>query len=180
MTSFHQDHDILLFYEDLINVFNKWDMPKTVEGPGATGAVLKRLARVRERIELERRLIEDISRPGRLLVEHFSMFLENMDYSVGFATDNIKAGRGILNHVKIGEWGTITLAVGSASITWRDADVGYMFYPDRIIVRPRESAQDDITIDFSYSFKYDKEQLKSFSDVAEHEQTLYWHKGLLE
>ena len=68
--------------------------------------------------------------------------------------------------------------IGDVSLCWRDADVGYMFYPDRIIIRPKDSGQDDITLFFSYSFKYDKELIKAFQDVQENEQTLYWHDDM--
>lgn len=174
------DQEILLLYEDLIKVFTKHDVVKHSSQLDIDASPIdRRLSFIRERVETERRLIEEISRPGRLMIEHFSLFLEKMDYTIGFIYGDIKTGRGLLANIRVGEWGTITLEIGDVSVTWRDADVGYMFYPDRIIVRPNDSGQDDISFFFSYSFKYDKEQLREFQDVASHEKTLYWHEDLL-
>ena len=181
MTYHESDAEILLLCEDLINCLNAH--------PGLTGAteaereaspIGRRLGFLRKRIETERRLIEEISMPGRLLIEHFSLFAGKMDYTIGFSYGNIKTGRGLLSGVRIGEWGTITLDIGDVSVNWRDADVGYMFYPDRIIVRPKDSGEDDITLFFSYSFKYDGDLILAFKDVKDDDQTLYWHDDMLD
>lgn len=173
------DAEILLLCEDLINCLNRHkSLSGTTDAERESSPIGRRLNFIRQRIETERRLIEEVSAPGRLLIEHLSLFAGKMDYTIGFIYGNIKTGRGLLSGVRIGEWGTITLDIGDVSLCWRDADVGYMFYPDRIIIRPKDSGQDDITLFFSYSFKYDKDLIKAFQDVQENEQTLYWHDDM--
>lgn len=174
------DQDILLVCDDLLKVFGDHNIDLHDSQLAVDSAPIdRRFSFIRDRIETERRLIEDISRPGRLMIEHFSLFMDKMDYTIGFIYGDIKTGRGLLGNIRVGEWGTVSLEIGDVSVTWRDADVGYMFYPDRIIVRPKDSAQDDITFYFSYSFKYDKELLKEYQDVSKNDQTLYWHEDLL-
>lgn len=173
-----QDSAILMLCEDLLHGMVAGDHAALLADEDAPLA--RRFALIRERIISEQHLIEDISRPGRLMVEHFSYFLEQVDHTVGFVRGNIKTGRGLLKGIHIGDWGTISLDINDLTVTWRDADVGYMFYPDRILVRPKDSGQDDMTFFFSYSFKYGSGLLKQFEDVKDHEQTLYWHEGLGE
>ena len=171
-----EDTQILLFCEELLQKFQSEEVQSWLKNEDQPLA--KRLNFIRERIETERRLIEELSRPARLILEHFTMFLEKRDYTIGLLYGDVHTGRGLLSGIHIGKWGTIHIQIGDISVTWRDADVGYMFYADRIVIRPKDSAQDDINFFFSYSFKYNNEQLKRFSDVQSHEKTLYWHESL--
>lgn len=174
-----QDQEILLICEDMMSVFQNKQRKSSIDFENVDGSPLaRRFSFILERIETERRLIEEISRPGRLLFEHFSVFLERMDYTIGFICGDIKTGRGMLSNMRIGEWGVISIEIGDIKVTWRDVDVNYMFYQDSIIVRPKDSSQVDIKFFFSYLLKYNRDQLKRFQDVAEDEQTLYWHKDL--
>lgn len=170
-----KDSAVLMLCEELLHRIGK-------EGDALLAdedsPLARRFALIRERIMTEQHLLEDISRPGRLMVEHFSMFLEEMDYTVSFARGDVKTGRGLLKGIRVGEWGTISVDINDFTVTWRDADVAYMFYPDRILVRPKDSGQDDMTFFFSYSLKYGSGLLRRFCDVKDDEQTLYWHEGL--
>lgn len=136
-----------------------------------------RMNLLKSRIATERRMIEEVSIPCRFILEHFSLFLGKWDYTIGFKYDKIQAGRGLLSDIEIKQWGNISLSIGGINITWRDADYNYMFYPDKVILRPKDINKTDIYLYFSYAFKYSN-LLERFQDVQHHEQTIYWHEDM--
>lgn len=136
-----------------------------------------RLITLKEKIATERRLQEEISLPCRFLLEHFSLFLGKWDYTIGCKYGQVQRGRGSLTDIKIGEWGNVILMIDGMEVTWRDADYLYMFYPDKVILRPKAVGKNDIYLYFSYAFKYGN-IVSRFADVASDPQTLYWHQEM--
>lgn len=177
MQFLEHDAKVLLLCEDLQNLLKEFK--KDAAWAGESDVPLeKRLALLEKMIASEQRQIEDIGLPGRYIIEHFTMILNEMSYSMGFQYRQIQSGRGPLNEITVGEWGTIVVKIGDVEISWRDQDVQYMFYPDQVVVRPKDSAEDEITFFFSYSFKYAPVQLKKFQAVKDDPQTAYWHESL--
>ena len=170
------DAKVLLLCEDLSNVLQAFETQADIT---SADTVERRLKHIKDHIQTERRLIEEIGLPCRFIVDHFSGFLGEMEYSIGFQYGDIRSGRGLLNSIRIGEWGTVNVKIGDVELSWRDDDAQYMFYADRVIIRMKDSAKDDITFFFSYSFKYDAEQLRAYQDVQHAPQTLYWHESLV-
>lgn len=130
-----------------------------------------------ERCTTERRLLEEVSLPCRFILEHFSTFMGKLDHTIGFRFGTLDVGRGNLNDFSIDEWGNIFLIIGSIRLGWRDADYQYLFYPDKVILRSYERSKPEIHLFFNFAFKYSK-LIPEFAEVAEHEQTLYWHPDL--
>lgn len=172
------DDDLLLLCEDMQKAMNSFRAahPQTL----ADGSPLKnRLDEISSAVSTEVRMIEELSLPGRFIVEHFSMMLDQPDYAVGFEYRAIKSGRRTLSRIKVGEWGTITIVIGDVRISWRDADAQYMFYPDQIVVRTKDLAEDEISFFFAYSFKYVPGLLKRFQEAKDDPKTIYWHESLV-
>ena len=165
---------ILAICEEIENSLKKAEQLPEYNG---SSSYYCRLNTIKEKIETERRVNEEISLPCRLILEHFSFFLGKWDYTVGFKFGKIQAGRGLLTDIKVAEWGNVTLSIGNAEIVWRDADYQYMFYPDKVVLRPNDISKSDIHLYFSYSFKYGN-LLDQFQDVAKDAQTIYWHEEL--
>ena len=136
-----------------------------------------RLVTLKEKVATERRLQEELSLPCRFLLEHFSLFLGKWDYTIGCKYGQMQRGRGMLSDIKISQWGNVSLVIDGLEITWRDADYNYMFYPDKVILRPKAAGKNDIYLYFSYAFKYGN-VLSRFADVADDPQTIYWHQEL--
>ena len=177
MQYFKHDSEVLLLCEDLQRLMYDFEAKMSL-AEEADQPLKKRLEAIKNAIVSEQRLIEDISLPGRYVIAHFSMILNEMSYSMGFEYRELKSGRGRLNEISIGEWGTITLKVGDVELSWRDHDVQYMFYPDQIVVRPKDSAEDEMRFFFSYSLKYAPVQLEMYQGVKDYPQTAYWHESL--
>lgn len=172
------DSETLLLCEDLANVLRQGRDNLEDYHKDKDLSLMKRLDLLDRFIASERRLIEEVSLPCRYIVAHFSLLLHELEYTIGFSFRDIKSGRGILNQLEVGEWGTISLQIGDVSLQWRDADAVYMFYPDKAIVRQKGSAEDDITFILNYPFKYAKNLLHAYQGVGEDEKTLYWHDSL--
>lgn len=172
------DAEVLLLCEDLQEVLKNFQNKLSLSDDEDL-SLQKRLAMLDKAIVSERRLIEDISLPGRFIVEHFTAILGEVNYSMGLQYRELKSSRGPLTEMSVGEWGTITLKIGNIEVSWRDPDVQYMFYPDQVVVRPKDSVEDEINLFFSYSFKYAMERLKMFQAVKDDPQTVYWHESLI-
>ena len=168
------DQEILFICEDIEQCLKRAEQ---LPGYNDSSSYYCRLITLKEKIATERRLQEEISLPCRFLLEHFSLFLGKWDYSIGCKYGQVPRGRGILTDIKIGEWGNVSLIIDSLEITWRDADYNYMFYPDKVILRPKAAGKSDIFLYFSYAFKYGN-VLSRFPEVASDPQTIYWHQEL--
>lgn len=177
MQFLEHDADVLLLCEDLQKTLNKFKIDTSCTDE-TDRSLVKRLRMIEEAVESERRLIEDISLPGRYIVEHFTAILGEVNYSMGLQYRELKSSRGTLHGVKVGEWGTIAVKIGNVEVSWRDQDVQYMFYPDQVVVRSKDSAEDEINFFFSYSFKYAPNRLKRFQAVKDDTKTVYWHESL--
>ena len=132
-----------------------------------------------EKLTTERRLLEEISLPCRLILEHFSTFMRKPDHTIDFRSGQLEVGRGILNDFVIDEWGNIYILIGNIRLGWRDQDYQYLFYPDKVILRSYDRSKPEIQLSFNFAFKYSK-LLPEFSGITEHKQTLYCHPDLFE
>lgn len=172
------DQKILLICEDIEQCLKQAEQ---LPGYQDSSSYYCRLITLKEKIATERRLQEEVSLPCRFLLEHFSLFLGKWDYTIGCKYGQMQCGRGTLSNLKIGEWGNVSLIINGIEVTWRDADYNYMFYPDKVILRPKTAAdgKSDIYLYFSYAFRYGN-VLARFADVQNDPQTIYWHQELQE
>ena len=136
-----------------------------------------RFRQFEEMVASERRLIEEISPPCRLILEHFSTFLDQPDRSIGIRYGQSRYSNGDYLGYAINEWGHVTLKVGNCRITWRDDEYQYMFYADKIVLRAYDIQKPEITISFTFSLKYSK-LLEEYRDVPVHPQTAYYQPDL--
>jgi hypothetical protein len=138
---------------------------------------LRRIRRLEVLLATERRLLEEISPPCRLILEHFTVLMDRPDQMIRFRYDLIEAGKGSFHGFVINEWGHVTINVGNTYIAWRDADYQYMFYPDKVILRALDAAKPELHFAFDFSLKYSR-LLEDFRDVPSHPHTIYVHPDL--
>jgi hypothetical protein len=136
-----------------------------------------RFHQLEEMVASERRLIEEISPPCRLILEHFSTFLDQPDRGIGIRYGQSRYSNGDYLGYSINEWGHVTLKVGNCWVTWRDDEYQYMFYSDKVVLRAYDIQKPEISISFTFSLKYSK-LLEEFRDVPDHPQTLYYQPDL--
>ncbi|MCL2121064.1 MAG: hypothetical protein FWH28_02300 [Clostridiales bacterium] len=138
-----------------------------------------RFRHVEELVATERRLIEEISPPCRLILEHFSTFYDQPDRGIGIRYGQSSYFNGDFLGFSINEWGHITLKVGDCRITWRDEEYQYMFYADKVVLRANDIQKPEIILSFSFSLKYSK-LLEEYPDVPGHPQTAYYQPDLFD
>ena len=138
-----------------------------------------RYQQLEDMVASERRLLEEISLPCRLVLEHLSTFLDQPDRSISIRYGQCQYSNGAYRGFSINEWGHVTLHLGNFSVTWRDDDYQYMFYADKVILRAFDIQKPEIGISFNFSLKYSK-LLEDFKDITEDRQTGYCQPDLFE
>ena len=136
-----------------------------------------RFRQMEDTVASERRLIEEISPPCRLILEHFSTFVDQPDRGIGIRYGQSRYSNGDFLGFSINEWGHVTLNIGNCRITWRDDEYQYMFYADKIVLRANDIQKPEISLSFTFSLKYSK-LLQAFRDVPGHPQTAYYQPDL--
>ena len=129
------------------------------------------------KIRTSRRAIEDLSRPSRMMLEHFSYFIGDHTHSMGYKIGQFLDGRSVLVDFEVEEWGNIVLNLGNITLKWRDEDYTYLFYPDKIMIKSKNRSNPDFFLSFSFSFNYTKVHLR-YKGIKDDPQTEYWHEGL--
>ncbi len=127
------------------------------------------------KIRTSRRAIEEISKPCRMMLEHFSFFLGDYTHSMGYKVGQFLDGRAVLVDFEVEEWGNIILNLGNVTLKWRDEDYIYLFYPDKVMIKSKNRSNPDIHLSFSFSFKYTKVHLR-YKDIKDDPQVEYWHE----
>jgi hypothetical protein len=138
-----------------------------------------RYAQLETLVASERRLLEEISLPCRLVLEHFTSFTDQPDRSIGVRYGLSQYSNASYQGFRINEWGHVTLKLGNYQITWRDDEYEYMFYSDKIILRAYDIQKPEICFSFNFSLKYSK-VLEDFLDVTKHVQTGYYQPDLFD
>jgi hypothetical protein len=139
---------------------------------------LSRLRHLEALLATERRLLEEISLPCRLILEHFTLLTDRPDQMIRFRYDLIEAGRGCFHGFVINEWGHVTVNIGNTFIAWRDENYRYMFYPDNVVLRALDATKPELHFAFDFSLKYSR-LLEDYQDALAHPHTLYVHPDLL-
>jgi hypothetical protein len=138
-----------------------------------------RYAQLERMVASERRLLEEISLPCRLLLEHFTAFLDQPDRNIGVRYGSSEYSYAAYHGFVINEWCHVTLRLGNYWITWRDDEYEYMFYADKVILRSYDLQKPEICFSFNFSLKYSK-LLDVFADVVNHPQTGYYQPDLFD
>lgn len=120
------------------------------------------------------RIIEDISFPARLILEHV-LELKYRAGQMAIDTENITQGFSVINDVMVEEFGVIKLSTGSIQLTWRDEDYNYLLYPDKVELR---TVDEKAVIRLFFSHNFGRQQLHKYSSVINSPKLLYIHPVL--
>ena len=169
------EQKILEIYEDFMRIH--WRGKEKLTDYNQDLPQIYRFLQLEGIFSTERRLIEEVSLPCRFLLEHLSTFLGKLDQTIGYKVGKFQVGRALLCDFQIKDWGNVELNLGNVQLTWRDQDYNYLFYPDKVTLRPCDRAKPEIHLYFSFYFKY-SHILDKFQDVKDHPQVEYWHEDL--
>jgi len=120
------------------------------------------------------RILEDISLPARLILEHI-LELKYISGQMAVEAENINQGFSQINDVQVEEFGVIKIATGNIQLNWRDGIYNYLLYPDKVELR---TVDEKSTIKLFFSHNFGRQDIYQFSAVAESPKLLYLHPTL--
>ncbi len=120
------------------------------------------------------RILEDISLPARLILEHL-LKLKQKNGQVAVEAENIIQGFSAIHGVRVEEFGVIRVAAGSLNLSWRDEDYNYLLYPDKVELR---TLDEKATIKLFFSHDFARQKVLYFSAIITCKNVLYIHPDL--
>ncbi|NLM21362.1 MAG: hypothetical protein GX207_06390 [Peptococcaceae bacterium] len=120
------------------------------------------------------RILEDISLPSRLILEHI-LDLKLKSGQMAVEAESINQGFAPINYVGVEEFGVIKISTGSIELIWRDADYNYLLYPNKAELR---TIDEKAVIRLSFSYSFGQKHLQKFAGVLSSPQLLYIHPTL--
>lgn len=117
------------------------------------------------------RILEDISLPARLILEHI-LELKYKAGQMAVEAENIIQGFSIISDVKVEEFGVIKISTGNIQLTWRDEYYNYLLYPDKVELRTKD---EKTTIKLFFSHNFGRQGVHKFSSVMNSPNLLYIH-----
>lgn len=120
------------------------------------------------------RILEDISLPARLIIEHI-LELKAKAGLMSFESENIVQNFSKIHDVRVEEFGVIKISIGNIELTWRDEVYNYLLYPDKAELR---TIDEKSMIKLFFSHHFGRQDIHKFSEVAQSSQLLYIHPDL--
>lgn len=122
------------------------------------------------------RILEDISLPARLIVEH----VLELKYKAGLMAveaENITQDFSAIGDVRVEEFGVIRISNGNLQLTWRDELYNYFLYPDKVELR---TVDEKTTIKLFFSQVFGSQDVHKFSAITDSPKLMYIHPDLLK
>lgn len=127
-----------------------------------------------EEIRNHRRILEEISLPARLVVEHL-MGIQLKTGQVGLETGQLSQGLSSIRGINIEQFGIIKVLLGELEVTWRDEDYSYYFYPDKVELRAKDE-KSGVKLFFSIAFT--RQAVETYPDLLKSPKVSYIHPQL--
>ncbi|UWG95612.1 hypothetical protein LPY66_11855 [Dehalobacter sp. DCM] len=120
------------------------------------------------------RIIEEISLPARLILEHI-LLLKFRSGQMAMEAENITQVFSAIGDVRVEKFGIIKITSGDVELSWRDELYNYLIYPDKVELRTND---EKTTIKLFFSQSFEEKDIQKFSDIKESLQLLYIHPSL--
>lgn len=120
------------------------------------------------------RILEDISLPARLILEHI-LELKFKSGQMAVEAENIIQGFSNINDISVEEFGVIQISTGNIQLSWRDEIYNYLLYPDKVELR---TIDEKSTIKLFFSHIFGRQDVHKFSSVTASPKLLYLHPVL--
>lgn len=133
-----------------------------------------KLEQLAEDLKSQRRVLEDISYPARLIVEHLYE-IQSKSGQVAVETDQIHQTYALVNSIKVEEFGIITIGLGQLEISWRDSMYSYYLYPDKVELRAMDE-KSSVKLFFSQVFY--SQAVERFPEILKDPKIVYIHPQL--
>ena len=153
-------------YHTFENALKKAQMVRSIH--------VQKFERLLVELRSERRVLEDISIPARLIVEQ----LLESQFKVGqvaLEAEQFKQGFTSVSFVKVEEFGIICVILGELEISWRDGSYSYYLYPDKVELRATDEKS---AIKLFFSIPINKQTLERFPEILTSPNVDYIHPQL--
>lgn len=134
----------------------------------------ERIRQWEKEIRAYARILEEISLPARLIVEH----ILKLKYKAGrmaVEAENIRQKFSCIQEVRVEEFGVIRVSTGSIELSWRDEFYNYLLYPDKVELRTTDEKS---TIRLFFTHDFGRHDILKFSAMAGSPKLRYIHPGL--
>jgi hypothetical protein len=135
---------------------------------------VEKIKQLKSEIRSYSRILEDISLPARLIVEHI-LELKHKSGQVALEAENVSQGFSAINSLAVEEFGVICISIGTIELTWRDEDYNYFLYPDKVELRKKD---EKTLVKFFFSQDFGLQHVKKFSKILDCPQLFYIHPEL--
>jgi len=135
---------------------------------------VRQLEQLCEELRSQRRLLEDISFPARLIVEHL-LECQSKGGQVAVEAGQIAQSFTLVSAVKIEEFGLIKAGLGKLELSWRDGDYTYYLYPDKVELR---AADEKSAIKLFFSLAFSLQEVERFPELLRSPNLVYIHPQL--
>jgi len=141
----------------------------------ATRAIyVERMRQWENEIKAYTRIIEEISLPARLILEHI-LELKHKSGQMAVEGESLTQGYSAINGVTVEEFGLIRISTGTIELSWRDENYNYLFYPDKVELR---TVDEKAMIRFFFSHHFSRQHIKKLIEIADSPKLSYIHPVL--
>ena len=127
-----------------------------------------------EEVRNFRRIIEEISIPARLIVEHL-MDCRHKAGEVSIETGQMTLAFSSIGSIKVEQFGIIRLQCGQLETSWRDNNYNYYFYPDKVELRAKDEKS---AIKILLTYPFTQQILEKYPELIRCPNVAYIHPQL--
>ena len=127
-----------------------------------------------EEIRNHRRIIEEISYPARLIVEHL-MSCQFKSGQVALETVQLSQGFSSISGIKVEQFGIIKVKLGELEVTWRDGNYSYYLYPDKVELR---AIDEKSGVKLFFSLAFSRQAVEEYPQLVLSPNVAYIHPQL--
>lgn len=118
-----------------------------------------------------RRIIEEISAPARMILEHI-LECKYKGAQIAVEAGQLSMRSASVLKIRVEDFGLIKLRLGELDLVWRDADYKYYFYPDKVELR---AIDEKSAIKLFFSMAFSKQHVSRFSQLTKASNVVYIH-----
>ncbi|ADY56369.1 hypothetical protein Sgly_2076 [Syntrophobotulus glycolicus DSM 8271] len=137
---------------------------------------VEKIMEIEEEIQAYARIIEEISVPARMILEHV-LVLKDKSGQMAVESSNINFPFSVIRNIKIDQFGLINIQAGDLELSWRDIDFHYFFYPDKVELRSKDEKS---IIKLFFSLHFGRQTIKKFSAIQKDQGVIYIHPMLCQ
>lgn len=133
-----------------------------------------KLEQVLQELRSQRRTLEELSYPARLIVEQL-LEIQIKGGLVAMESEHFSQPWMHVRQIKVEEFGLVKIWLGNLEISWRDGGYTYYFYPDKVELR---SADEKSSIKLFFSLAFSQQIVEGFSEFLSSPNVVYIHPKL--